>query len=111
MSTVVLPKPCPGCPFGYHKDAVLHLNEERLLDIATTDGNFPCHRTVEDTGGPEGGEEKVCAGWFVYQWSNQPGQFARILPRLGYVDPDQMIRDNAELVVTDLEELLQRHGC
>ena len=102
-------KPCPGCPFGYHKDALLHLREERLEEIANQEGTFTCHRTVEETGAPSGTEEKVCAGWLLYQWENEPGQMAQIIGRLDPTLYDELTAQSSQ-IVTDWDELLERHS-
>jgi hypothetical protein len=102
-----LKQPCPGCPFGYHKDAVLYLSEARLVEITTADGEFVCHRTARGTSESKG-PEQVCAGWLIYQLRNRPGQMTRIAERLRLFDADELLAAEA-LVVTDWDELLSRH--
>lgn len=82
-----LKQPCPGCPFGRHEEAVLHLGEARIREIAESDGDFVCHRTLPSTANVKPGNEQVCAGWLIYQLENGCGQMTRIAGRLGMFDP------------------------
>lgn len=104
-----LKQPCPGCPFGRHEEAVLHLGEARIREIAESDGDFVCHRTLPSTANVKPGNEQVCAGWLIYQLENGCGKMTRIAGRLGMFDPEELMK-SADHVVTDWEELADRHS-
>lgn len=60
--------PCKNCPF--RKDVVPYLTPERAIEISTTQGVFPCHKTT--TFSEEGdrvftGKDKWCAGFLLMQ--------------------------------------------
>ncbi len=105
-----LVRPCPGCPFGRHPDAVLGIRPARLREIVRSEGGFPCHQTVEETAKGSPKEELQCAGYYIFHLVNESApQMMRIEGRLGFIDVPALLA-NASECVTDLDELLERHA-
>jgi hypothetical protein len=60
--------PCSNCPF--RKDVVPYLTPERAVEIVTTQGTFPCHKTTtfDDNGNRVfTSKDKWCAGFLLLQ--------------------------------------------
>jgi hypothetical protein len=80
-----MPRPCTGCPFGRHEDAVHNLGARRIIDIADA-GGFTCHKTTRETGD---GTEKECAGHMIFKLANEgTSQMIRIAGRLGMMSEE-----------------------
>ncbi len=110
-----LTKPCHNCPFLRKGGIPLHA--DRIEEIATTNGEFPCHATTVSTDDGEGGRKCTknslhCAGSLVYrELSQTPSQMMRIAERLGLYDARALMADTnvTDLVCDSMDELLEVH--
>lgn len=108
-----LAHPCPQCPF--RNDIKPFITPERADEIASTDGEFPCHKTtvLGDENDEEGDmvvtpESQHCAGFLILREKmEQPSQMMRICERLGLYDRSKL--DMAAPVYDDLDEMLDAH--
>lgn len=83
--------PCDKCPF---RRGASYLTAARAREIATTNGEFPCHETVDYDAGDGSGvtraNSQVCAGFVAFNLkSGCPSQMIRIAGRLGMFDADK----------------------
>lgn len=109
-------KPCEHCPFRRGQG---YLTEDRVHEIATTDGEFPCHKTTDQVEDEDGGSEtvqtkksKVCAGFMIFrEKQGQPNQMMRIAQRIGMYNPKELMKDNPEVeeVYDDIDEMADAH--
>jgi hypothetical protein len=90
--------PCANCPF--RTDVRPFITAARVREILSTDGDFPCHKTVtfdeddEDGGTINTGKEQMCAGFLILLEHEQcPNQMMRIAERLGLYDPSKLRMD------------------
>lgn len=90
---------CADCP--WRREGGIRLTAGRYEEIATTEGQFSCHKTVhwsddeDEDGEPiekDQGRQRPCAGWLVFlmkETAPLPGQMARVLMRLGTLTEEQ----------------------
>jgi len=80
-------RPCDECPFnasgkGLHlRKSLLRGRWQEILASLRMESWFPCHKTVEDTGGD--GSDLMCAG--AIAWQNKRGlssQLQRVCERM-----------------------------
>jgi len=98
--------PCDNCPF--RTDIPGYLSSDRVEEIATNDGEFPCHKTTnhdDDTGERvSSGKEVMCAGFLIFrEKTSGPNQMMRIAERLRLYDPEGL--DMEAPVYDSLEEM------
>jgi len=96
--------PCSDCPFRIGPNAI-RLRNGRAQEITETDGEFPCHKTVEDTGGT--GPRRHCAGFLIYREKrNDPSQMMRIAERVGLYDRRKLHQGSFAQVIDEAEEMV-----
>ena len=97
-----LTSPCDTCPF--RNDIDPYLTAERVMEIqeSLVNAEFPCHKTVADTGEDSdcnefhipGPDEIHCAGALILlEKQNQPSQMMRIAERLRMYDRTKLDMD------------------
>lgn len=106
--------PCDNCPF--RKEGGIRLHPRRAKEIATGDGEFPCHKTtVEDTASEDGGlvatdNSAFCAGFLIFREKlDHPNQMMRVCERLGMYDARALMENNPAVpeVFDSMEELAE----
>ena len=98
-------RPCKTCPFLRSENGLRYLGGERMREIVDSDGGFPCHRTIEDTGGT--GPKQECAGFLIYNLVNGSApQLMRIMGRMGMIDEKRLLKARGA-VFTDFDELAE----
>lgn len=93
-------KPCDNCPF--RRKGGIKLHESRVEEIATSDGEFPCHKTTVDDEGDDGESEQIatdksaqCAGFLIFREKiNRSSQMMRICERLRIYDASKFCESN-----------------
>lgn len=89
-------KPCDNCPF--RRKGGIRLHPDRVKEISTHDGEFPCHKTTVDDGDGDLVEHEGslhCAGFLIFrELTRTPGQMMRICERIGIYDPRKLLRNN-----------------
>ena len=106
-----LRKPCDNCPF--RSDITPFIRPDRAEEIASSDGEFPCHKTTEfsDEEDPEPinrDAEHHCAGFLILREKiEQPSQMMRICERLGLYDRTKLDMDAP--VYDSIEEMVEAH--
>lgn len=107
-----LTHPCPKCPF--RNDIKPFITPERADEIATADGEFPCHKTTVAANDDEEDEmmetpnSQHCAGFLIMREKmEQPSQMMRICERLGLYDRSKL--DMTAPVYEDAGEMLEAH--
>lgn len=102
-------KPCDNCPF--RREGGIRLTDERVIEIAESDGEFPCHKTTVDDGNGELVETEKsahCAGFLIFrEKTNTPSQMMRICERLGMYDARKFVENEAADEIFDsIDEML-----
>lgn len=73
------------------------------------DNHFVCHKTVKSLGGD--GTRRICAGSLITteRGGNPPGQYARVMERIGLLDFAAIAKSKAPCF-DSLEEFVEGHA-
>jgi hypothetical protein len=111
-------KPCANCPF-LKADAAVHILPQRVRDIASTEGSFPCHKTTVEAETEEGTDlvigprTKQCIGLVILLLKiDKPNQMVQVAERLGWLDTDAIMADKAvvDSVHDSVDEMVKAHA-
>lgn len=107
--------PCNNCPF--RKEGGIRLSGRgRVMEIAETDGEFPCHKTTKPEDSEEGDilvqvpSSKVCAGFMILREKiKHPNQMMRIAERLHLYNYKDLMENNPAVsdVFDSVEEMVE----
>lgn len=102
-----LTRPCGNCPF--RRDGIKLATLDRALEIAETEGEFPCHKTFNEDGGKgPGGRSSMCAGFLLYrERQGSPNQTMRVAERLGLYDPGRLDWAQEDQLVDIPEQMVE----